>query len=362
MLMLRRGVVVAAGGGSEQDLVVELADGRHPAIADSGLVGRCEAGDVVIVNVEGRELGLGSGGFDIVHVNLTRGLEGSGRPGAGVMKLNYTSIQHATVALETERTDREDGRSPGGPGPPGGKGRFRADAALGVRPVGVIALHGGLAPLAWSVGRARPGTRLGYVQTAGGALPGSRSAVVRDLLDRGLLASHVTTGPCYGGADGDAVTTIGAIDHGFAEQGLDAVVCGPGPGIIGSGSTLGHGGMAALDSAHAALALGLATLVVPRMSSGDSRPRHQGISHHTRTVLELVLTDVVVALPPDVDAPEWGRRHDWRAGGADLAGYAASGLPASTMGRTLERDRLFFAAALAGGDVLVGMLRSASSI
>jgi hypothetical protein len=31
-------------------------------------------GDEVIVNVQARDLGLGSGGFDIVHVNLTRGL------------------------------------------------------------------------------------------------------------------------------------------------------------------------------------------------------------------------------------------------------------------------------------------------
>ena len=37
-------------------------------------------GDELIVNVEARDLGLGSGGFDLVHVNLTRGLDG---PGAG---------------------------------------------------------------------------------------------------------------------------------------------------------------------------------------------------------------------------------------------------------------------------------------
>ena len=30
----------------------------------------------MIVNTEALDLGLGSGGFDIVHVNLTRGLDG----------------------------------------------------------------------------------------------------------------------------------------------------------------------------------------------------------------------------------------------------------------------------------------------
>ena len=33
-------------------------------------------GDELVVNVQARDLGLGSGGFDIVHVNLTRGLAG----------------------------------------------------------------------------------------------------------------------------------------------------------------------------------------------------------------------------------------------------------------------------------------------
>ena len=58
-------------------------------------------GDEVVVNVAALELGLGSGGFDVVHVNLTRGLEAG--PSAGreagdedphVIKLNYTSLQH----------------------------------------------------------------------------------------------------------------------------------------------------------------------------------------------------------------------------------------------------------------------------
>jgi hypothetical protein len=328
VLSLRRGRVVAAVAGPEQSLVVELADGPHPAIADLGLVGECREGDEVVVNVSGRELGLGSGGFDVVHVNLTRGLTGDGEPGARVMKLNYASLQHAVQALEADRPVR----------PPTGR-------------VVVIGLHGQLAPVAWAVDQARPGLRVGYVQTAGGALPGSRSEVVRELRARGLLAAHVTAAPCYGGPDGEAVTTIGAIDHGLSELGWDLAVCGPGPGIIGSASTLGHGGMEALDSAHAGRCLGAPTLIVPRMSSSDPRPRHRGISHHTRTVLELLLVPVTVALPPGVDVPDWGRAHDWRGGAAELEAYARSGLPATTMGRRLEADPLFFAAALAAGSV-----------
>ncbi|HEV7584586.1 MAG TPA: DUF3866 family protein [Solirubrobacteraceae bacterium] len=344
----------------EQELVVELAEGRgapRPAIADIGLVGSSEAGDEVIVNVQALDLGLGSGGFDVVHVNLTRGLAAEGGQGANVMKLNYTSLQHAVKPVEDDSL-----RLPVG------------------RPVGVLALHGQLAAVAWSFARQAPGCRLGYVQTEGGALPGGHSRTVRALREQGLLAGHVTAGASFGG-ESEAVTTAGALHHGLITLGWDAAVCGPGPGIVGSSSPLGHGGMSALDSAHAALALGCPTLLVARMSSGDERERHRGISHHTLTVLDLLLEPVTVALPAgmrspvgtdlraglgsvfggamarpalalDVERPVRITRHDWRRASVDLAAYAATGLPATTMGRQLTEDPLFFGGALAGGTAL----------
>ncbi len=86
MLKLRRAKVVSVGEASapEQSLLVELAQapGEHrEAIADVGLVGPAQVGDELIVNVEALDLGLGSGGFDVVHVNLSRGLTGEGGGG-----------------------------------------------------------------------------------------------------------------------------------------------------------------------------------------------------------------------------------------------------------------------------------------
>jgi hypothetical protein len=350
------------GGAGEQQLVVELSDGgRRPAIGDIALVGRAEVGDEVIVNVQALDLSLGSGGFDIVHVNLTRGLSGDGRANANVMKLNYTSLQHAVVPVEDERLE------------------------IPVkRPVAILALHGQLAAVAWAFAQSAPSMRLGYVQTEGGALPGGHSRTVRELRRRGLLAGHLTAGAAFGG-DGEAITTAGALHHGLCSLGWDAAVCGPGPGIVGSRSPLGHGGMSALDSAHVALALGCRTLLVARMSSGDDRARHRGISHHTLTVLDLLLEPVTVALPAgmrspvgadlraglgavfdragpsrpvlalDVERPVRITRHDWRRATIDLPGYAASGLPTHTMGRELADDPLFFGSSLAGGSALAGM-------
>jgi Protein of unknown function (DUF3866) len=85
------------------------------------------------------------------------------------------------------------------------------------------------------------------------------------------------------------------------------------------------------------------------MSSGDERPRHRGLSHHTITVLRLMLRAAIVALPAFEELPG---EHEARISEPDLAGYRASGLPARTMGRSIDEDELFFAAALAGGAVL----------
>ncbi|CAA9523201.1 MAG: FIG00517240: hypothetical protein [uncultured Solirubrobacteraceae bacterium] len=337
MLLLRRATVLAVGPAEpmEQRISIQVGEERRSAIADVGLVGAAQPGDEVIVNVEAVELGLGSGGFDIVHCNLTRGLEGQGTPRAHVMKLNYTSLQHAVLPVE-------EGDADGTP------------AALQLplrRPAAAIGLHGQLAPLAWAFGQSTGGEgRLGYVQTAGGALPGGHSCVVRDLRDDGLLAGHLTAGPAYGGADGESITTAAALHHGLTELRWDAVVAGPGPGILGSGSALGHGGLQTLDSLHTALALGCDALLVPRMSSTDLRARHRGLSHHTRTVLDLLLRPVVVAIPQGQSPAD--ERHDWREFPSDLDGYVASGLPTRSMGR---EDPLFFAAALAGGTALAHM-------
>lgn len=388
MLKLRRATVLQAGpaDGPEQDLTISLAGERRAAIADVGLVGSSAQGDDVIVNVQARDLGLGSGGFDVVHVNLTRGLVGEGADGAHVMKLNYTSLQHAVQPVEDTLAGE-----PGGAVHPDGHTQAGEFLSLPLqRPVAVLALHGQLAAVAWAFAQARPEARLGFVQTAGGALPGGHSRTVRTLRERGLLAGHLTAGAAYGG-EGEAISTAGALHHVMHTLGWDAVVCGPGPGIVGSSSSLGHGGMNALDSAHTAIALGAQTLLVARMSSADERPRHRGLSHHTLTVLDLLLEPVTVALPAgirspagadlraslgsvfgsaervkpqlelDVDRPARMARHDWRRAPVDMPAYLASGLPAKTMGRVLLEDPLFFGAALAGGTVLAELCEGAEA-
>ena len=104
MLKLRRALVLDAGTaeGPEQSLVVELADRpgeRRAAIGDVALLGAAQAGDELIVNVEANDLGLGSGGFDIVHVNLTRGLAASGSKWARENRMPFSASTIGTLPV-----------------------------------------------------------------------------------------------------------------------------------------------------------------------------------------------------------------------------------------------------------------------
>jgi hypothetical protein len=340
-LKLRRGVVVSA-----EPLAVEVDGERRKAWADTALLGEMHEGDEVIVNVEALDLGLGSGGFDVVHVNLTRGLEADGPDGEHVIKLNYSSLQHAVEPVELPVRLMRDKT-----------GKGASEGTDEPVPVLVLPLHGHLAPAAWAVAQASPGLKVGYVQTAGGALPGSLSRDVAELRERGLLSGHITAAPAYGG-EHEAISVAGALDAAARKLEWDAIIAGPGPGIIGSDSRLGHGGIAALDTAHASLALGLPTLLSPRLSSADPRERHRPVSHHTLTVMQMLLGGVEVPVPASEPVPiavlatAAGWRHRLSEEAVDLSGYVASGLPARTMGRDLEEDPLFFAAALAAGAAL----------
>jgi hypothetical protein len=303
-LSLRRGYVTAVV--ERHDEFVRLEVDGAPCIAYPRVTGPVDVGDEVLVNVQARELGLGSGGFDVLHVNLTRGLELEPEADAHVMTLPYTSLQHAVRHLE------EDGAL--------------AESLDGM-PVVCCSLHSQLVPVCAGL----KGVRVGYVQVAGGALPVALSDAVRVLRERGLLELVVAAGPCVGG-DAQAVNVYSALAW-SRTQGMDVVVCSIGPGIVGTGTALGHGGVAAAQAVNAAVALGGRAVVAPRVSGAEPRSRHRGVSHHTEAVLSLCLAEPLV--PEELDAPGWRE--------------ACEGLPLSHMGRGPDVDPDFFAAAFAAG-------------
>jgi len=325
-LSLRRGRVT--GILEQHDDLVRLEVDGVPCVAYPGLTGPVALDDEVLVNSQARELELGSGGFDVLYANLTRGLELPAGQGAHVVKLPYTPAQFAALHAEegTELAAELDGM-----------------------PVVCCSLHSQLAAACAGLGE---GVRVAYVQLEGGALPLGLSDTVRTLKERGLLSSTVSQGACFGG-EVECVNVASALAW-AAATGHQAVVCAVGPGIVGTASRLGHGGVAAAAAANFASALGGSPVLAVRVSSADRRERHRGVSHHTRAVVELCRGDVRIAWPKGLDAPEWLEAREE----VDVEGWdeACAGLPLSHMGRGPDLEPWFFAAAFAAGRVARGLL------
>ncbi len=319
VLTLRWGTVTAIGQRFEELVRCEV-DGA-PCIAYPRQTGPVEVGDTVIVNTQARNLDLGSGGFDIVYVNLTRGLGLAPPRGVHVMPLPYVPGQAAAAFVEEGDTLADD---------------------LEAMPVVCLGLHSQLAPVLAGIG---PDVRVAYVQLGGGALPVSLSDAVRALKTRRLLDTAIAVAPCIDG-DVQAVSVASALAWTKA-RGFDVVVCGIGPGIVGTGSAFGHGGLAVADAANAAAALGGRAIVAVRYSRGDARDRHRGVSHHTRSALRLVLGPHEIAWPSGLAVdPALGAVTE-----VDVEGWRAvcESLPLEHMGRDMAADPWFFAAAYAAG-------------
>jgi Protein of unknown function (DUF3866) len=316
-LSLSRGLVTAITERHEG--LVRLEVDGSPCVAYPELTGPVAVGDDVVVNVQARALALGSGGFDVLLCNLTRGLGLAPPPDAHVMKLPYTPLQAAARHLEEDAPQLE---------------------TLGGKPVVCCTLHSQLAPVCAGLGE---GLTIAYVQLPGGALPVALSDAVRALKQRFSLQT-ASVGASFGG-DVEAVSVASALT--WAAGWADAIVCGIGPGIVGTGSRWGHGALAAAEAAHVAAALAGRPILAVRASEADPRERHAGVSHHTRAVLDLGPDALVAAWPEGRDAPVWLEPREpvetsrWRA--------ACAGLPLSHMGRGPDDDPVFFETAYAAG-------------
>jgi Protein of unknown function (DUF3866) len=312
-LGLRRGTVTAIG--ERLDGLFRLEVDGIACVAYPRLTGEVEVGDEVIVNEQARLLELGSGGFDVLYANLTRGLGLEPEEGAHVMSLPYTPGQ---VAL---RWGEESGELP---------------EELDGMPIVLCTLHSQVAPVC----AALAGLRVVYVQVSGGALPVSLSDAVRALKERELLSTAIAVAPCFDG-DVDCITTAAAFA--WAERtGYEAVVCSVGPGIVGTGTRFGHGALSLADAANVGAALGGRPVLAVRSSEADPRERHRGVSHHTQAVIDLCLGELVVAWPDEIATDGWED--------------ACAGLPLRHMGRGPKEDPAFFRAAFAAGVVARGML------
>jgi hypothetical protein len=115
--------------------------GDERAYALTDVTGPVAVGDEVVVNTTAVDLGLGTGGWHVVHWNLAR--PSWSAPGGGhIMKARYTSIQH-----EMEVASEVPGRSAAGDD-------------LGGVPVVACSLHSQVGVVAAVLGHLRPDLRV----------------------------------------------------------------------------------------------------------------------------------------------------------------------------------------------------------
>src|SRR6266542_1936879 len=281
-----------------QRVEVDLGDGNERAYVLTQLTGSVAVGDRVVVNTTAVELGLGTGGWHVVHWNLEREQWAERGPGH-IIKGRYTSLQADVGSAEEHLSEPAEVESIEG------------------MPVVAAALHSQLPAAAVAFKERNPHARLAYVMTDGAGLPLALSDLAFALQERGLVDATITCGHAFGG-DYEAVSIFSALAVARHVAGADAAVVVMGPGIVGTNTRLGFSGMEVgpiLDAAHA---LGGVAIACLRVSFADGRDRHVGLSHHSATALRLATRERALVAVPELPPAEAARLHaDLVAAGID---------------------------------------------
>ncbi|MDQ3628203.1 MAG: DUF3866 family protein [Actinomycetota bacterium] len=348
MVRWREGVVAGVRdswpGACELDVTMDQQSLR--ALAYTDLVGSPEAGDRVLLNATAQFEGLGTGGYALVVAIPDRLPDDPPQRLGHLVKARYTPLQ--TMVLGVDEQDSPDHLA------------LRESDDLAGLPVVVADLHSALPAVLAGVRAEHPAARAVYVMTDGGALPLAFSRTVAGLAEAGWLAGSVTVGQAFGG-DLEAVTLHSGLLAARHVLDADVVVVAQGPGNLGTGTRWGFSGVAAGEAVNAAGTLGGRPVASLRVSQGDARERHHGVSHHSLTAYGRVALSPADVVVPLLDGA-FGKLVREQAAGLDarhrlvevgvegLSGaLEASPVPLSTMRRGLDTDAAAFLAAAAAG-------------
>jgi len=312
-----------------------------PFTAFTATVGTPDVGDSIILNTTGLALGLGTGGMAFAVAVLTPGGDvrsgDAHSPNDHIVKARYTSDQTAVIPLETHPE--------------------YAEAPLPGTPVVVCMLHSQLPAVCAAIRIHDPALRIACIATDGGALHAGFSQTLRKLTDSGWLCGCITAGQAMGG-DYEAVTVASALCGAVSVLKADIVVICQLPGNAGTGTTFGHSGLEQGMWLDIAQRLGGRSIVTLRASNSDPRPRHQGTSHHSRTVLGVTSGHGHLVAVPRGDVWQLaGRDQEWTERQLvapveipDIREICLSaGVNLRSMGRSYEDDPLIFQCAAAAG-------------
>jgi hypothetical protein len=340
--------------GDTSEWEVELEGGAARAIAYASLTGEVEPGTEVLLNTTAEALSLGTGGTHFVIAALEGDADGgefAGREGGHVLRLRYTPLQVRVQAVEEEGSPHRD--------------QILGFNSLHGMPVLAAELHSQAAAAALAAKHAKPSLRIAWVQLDTAALPVGLSRLLFRLREEGVIEAVVSVGQGFGG-DYEAVNVYTGLITAREVVKAELTIVTQGPGNVGTGTEWGFSGISLAEALHAAHTLGGRAILAARMSEGDARERHRGLSHHTVTLFTRCL-HVPAELPvptmrlSDALAALGDSAHGQVIGvdaGDALSCLADYELSLSTMGRGPDQDRLFFEAAAAAGVYAAGRVRS----
>lgn len=335
-----------------QQLAVELDDGSTGrAINYPRIARRCAEGDRVLLNTTAVDLSLGTGGNHFVVARLGKG-EGvalDAPAGGHIMKLRYTPLQVDVLAVESQESPHHE--------------VMRDAIDLGGMPVVCCGLHSQVPLVAAAVKAADPSLSVAYCMTDEAALALPLSDVVRASVAAGLLDTTVSCGQAFGGQYEAVNLHSGLLAARYVARAAVAIVA-IGPGVVGTATAFGHGGIAQAEAVNAAAVVGGTPVACLRVSFADARVRHRGVSHHTLAALgTIALAPAKVAVPtlPEEfshaidealeDAGIWRLHERVQADAGRTPPPSLRGIDVKTMGRGLAEDPAFFAAAFAAGEI-----------
>lgn len=289
-----------------------LLDDGARAYVLTELVGSASEGDLVIVNTTAVDLGLGTGGWHVVH--WIDGSDGTSREHQGrVLKARYLSEQMEVDPQVSERSD------------------------LGGARVLLCVLHSHIGAVAVAMSSAH----LGYLMTDQAALPLALSDLVAELTSAGLVATTATVGQAFGGQI-EAVNVASGVGA-LMDSGNNQILLGAGPGHVGTASELGFSAMELAGHASVLHALGAEVALCVRASEVDERQRHRGVSHHMRSLLKAIPVEIDVPIPYGEDAAwvtELGHCAHFTEPLDVAEALNMSGVAVTSMGEPLYQDDL----------------------
>ncbi len=340
----------------------------HRAVCYTSLVGACAPGDQVILNCTATSLNLGTGGEDFVIAKIPAdsecegplklsdepGIPAVGSHNGHIMKLRYTPLQRSVGCVEEPDSPHHN--------------KMLRTRSLDGMPVVCCSLHSQVPLVAAGIRSIMPDAVIAYCMTDEGSLMAEHSRIVGACRDTGLLNMTITCGQASGGGM-EAVTLHSGLLASRAVIGADVAIVSIGPGIAGTATPFGHGGVAQAEAVNAAGALGGKPVAVARISLADPRERHHGLSHHfLESMGTLTLAKCCIYIPkglPDdahkyieeqLEASGISQRHDVVWVSVPDGPYDTRGIKVTTMGRSYEDDPWFFKAAYGAGAECASMV------